>query len=329
MVRAHICNHIMMEFIKEKLGSLKVFLSGLSLKTVGGIATAILVVLLLYYPVGMIIIHNVDDDTTLTAEIQPGQSRTVAIAQALVEREVRTHRWTAMDPFFLPGSALDNMPNFQQGIMSALSRFAIEMSDQIGRVRGSSQVDNDLDKAVGFLKYKGDVWVYDLSESWLPQRSSAQQYGLGADAFGRYNQRLGDGGAVFERRADNLLTTLDRFSADLGSASAVLDGAISNLSVLSLDTDDIFYRTKGRIYAYYLLMREMRHDFAGVIDEKKLGPAWDLALISLRQAAQMDPFVVLNSNPDSFIGPSHLASQGFYLLRARTQIREISNVLYK
>ena len=320
---------MILDSLKDKWAELRLRMPNLSPKTAGGIAAVIILVLLLYYPVGMIIVHNVDDDTTLTVEVQPGQSRTIAIAQALIVREVRTHRWTAMDPFFLPGAALDNMPNFQQGIMGALSRFAVEMSDQIGRVRGSSQVDDDLDKAVGFLKYKGDVWVYDLSESLLPQRSSAQQYGLGADAFGRYNQRLGDGNAVFERRADNLLTTLDRFSADLGSASAVLDGAVADLSTLSFSTDDIFYRTKGRLYAYYLLMREMHHDFANVIEEKKLSPAWDQAVISLRQAAQMDPLIVLNASPDSFIGPSHLTAQGFYLLRARTQIREISNVLYK
>lgn len=320
---------MVLDFLKEKWASLKRRLPDLSPKTIGGLIAIILGLLILYYPIGMIIVHNVDDDTTLTVDIQPGQSRTIAIAQALINREVRTHRWTAMDPFFLPGAALDNMPNFQQGIMSALSRFAVEMSDQIGRVRGSSQVDDDLDKAVGFLKYKGDIWVYDLSESWLPQRSSAKQYGFGADAFGRYNQRLGDGNAIFERRADNLLTTLDRFSTDLGSASAVLDGAISDLSTFSFDIDNIFYRTKGRIYAYYLLMREMRHDFADIIEEKKLGPAWEQSLISLRQAAQMNPVFVLNASPDSFIGPSHLASQGFYLLRARTQIREISNVLLK
>ena len=31
--------------------------------------------------------------------------------------------WTANDPFFLPGAVLDNMPNYQQGIIYALSRF--------------------------------------------------------------------------------------------------------------------------------------------------------------------------------------------------------------
>ncbi len=300
-------------------------------KLFGVIAAAIMVILIFYYPIGMALVNNIDDDVDFfnNVETKPNQSRAIAVSQALINREVRINRWTAMDPFFFPGHMLDNMPNFQQGIMAALSRFAIEMSDQIGRVRGSSQVDDDLDKAVGLLKYKGDIWIYDLSESLLPQRSSAQQYGLGADAFGRYNQRLGNDKAVFERRADNLLATLDRFSADLGSASAVLDSAISNLSIFSFDSDDVFYRNKGRLYAYYLLMREMGHDFKEVLAEKRLDAIWQQTLSSLRQAAAMNPLIILNAAPDSFIMPSHLAAQGFYLLRARTQIREISNVLLK
>ena len=34
-------------------------------------------------------------------------------------------------------------------------------------------------------------------------------------------------------------------------------------------------------------------------------------------------------NPDGFLIPNHLAAQGFYLLRARTQLREITSILLK
>ncbi len=328
---------IILDYLKEAFFKCKMFVSNFASNIISKLrqskllAVIVVIIIILYYPIGMAIINNIDDDIDFfnNVEIKPNQSRAVGVSQALINREVRINRWTAMDPFFFPSAALDNMPNFQQGIMAALSRFAIEMSDQIGRVRGSSQVDDDLDKAVGLLKYKGDIWIYDLSESLLPQRSSAQQYGLGADAFGRYNQRLGNDQAVFERRADNLLATLDRFSADIGSISAVLDSAISDLSIFSFDSDDVFYRNKGRLYAYYLLMREMGHDFKEVLAEKRLDTIWQQTLLSLRQAAAMDPLVILNAAPDSFILPSHLAAQGFYLLRARTQISEISNVLLK
>ena len=43
----------------------------------------------------------------------------------------------------------------------------------------------------------------------------------------------------------------------------------------------------------------------------------------------MDPLLVINGAPDAVILPSHLAAQGFYLLRARTQLKEISNILLK
>ena len=39
--------------------------------------------------------------------------------------------------------------------------------------------------------------------------------------------------------------------------------------------------------------------------------------------------VVVNGATDGAVMPSHLASLGFYLLRARTQLREIVNILQK
>jgi len=46
-------------------------------------------------------------------------------------------------------------------------------------------------------------------------------------------------------------------------------------------------------------------------------------------AAQLDPWVVWNGYPDALLIPNHLLAQGFYLLRARTQLREITNILLK
>ncbi len=53
------------------------------------------------------------------------------------------------------------------------------------------------------------------------------------------------------------------------------------------------------------------------------------APIGSRIAAQLDPWVVWNGYPDGFLIPNHLAAQGFYLLRARTQLREITAILLK
>jgi hypothetical protein len=37
----------------------------------------------------------------------------------------------------------------------------------------------------------------------------------------------------------------------------------------------------------------------------------------------------VNGRPGSQFQPSHLADQGFFLLRARVQLREITNILQK
>jgi len=297
-----------------------------------GLVLAILVVLALYYPIGMAVVHTIDDDLFFTGpEPAAGQSRAVAMASALIERETRVHRWTANDPFFLPGTMLDNMPNFQQGIVAALARFVVEMSDQIGRTRGSSGIDADLDRAAGLLKYPGDVWILDLSTSWAPTAPSEKQYQSAARALDSYNQRLAANQAVFERRADNLLTTLDRIAKDLGAASAVVDQHVTeqHRALLDFQADDIFYRTKGRLYAYFLLLRALKDDFAPLLAERDLNAAWDLMLDSLSAAADLHPVVVLNGAPDSQAVPSHLTAQGFYLLRARIQLSEIADILQK
>lgn len=291
----------------------------------------LVVLFVLYMAVGAFVVHSIDDDPDFAAATPVANgSQAVEIAAALIERETGgAHRWTANDPFFLPGWLLDNMPNYQQGIVYALSRFTAEMGDQIGRSRGSSQVDPELDRATGLLRYPGTIWLFDLSTSWAPTASSESQYRAAARALRSYNQRVAAGTAPFERRADNLLQTIDRFAADLGSQSSVIADHIEASRGWIIDTqaDDIFYATKGRLYAYFLVLRALGRDFEGVIAQSGATKIWDEMVDNLREAAELRPLVVMNGRADAMFQPNHLAVQGFFLLRARTQMRELSNVL--
>jgi hypothetical protein len=288
--------------------------------------------LIVYYIGGMLWLHEIDDDPEFAQQsVAPeGGSKAVAVAAVLIEREIDTHRWVANDPFFMPGSLLDNMPEYQQGIVAAISRFCLELTDQIGRTRGSSQADPDLDRAAGLLRYPGTIWIFDFRTSLAPTASSEQQYRQAMEALRRYNERLGQGQAVLETRADNLLGTLDRIAADIGSSSAAIDQQLAAAGFWpDFAADNLFYANKGRLYAYYLLLRALQVDFANVVRERQLTGAWNQTLESFREAATLQPWVVVNGAPDAQFMPSHLASQGFFLLRARTQLREISNILLK
>ncbi|MGI9503182.1 MAG: DUF2333 family protein [Geminicoccaceae bacterium] len=306
----------------------------LTLKALAFVPVALILLILVYYVVGMILLHRVDDDIEFgqPTSAPDGASVTVATVADLIEREAVDHRWLSNDPFFMPGYLLDNAPNFQQGILTALFRFTSELRDEIARTRGSSSEDPDAKDAAGFLSYSPFVWIYNPEVSWwTPTAPSEKQYEQGMQALRRYNERVAEGEARFEARADNLQTLIDRVTSDIGGVSATISGHIEKNSSNLLDfrADNLFYANKGRLYAYYLLMRAMREDFTDVISERSLGSAWGLTLESLEQAATLQPWVVTNGMPDSQLRPSHLAAQGFYLLRARTQLKEISNILLK
>lgn len=295
---------------------------------------AILILILLYYPIGMFIVHTVDDDIEFTpsaADTAEGGSMAVAFAAGLIDREVNQNSWTANDPFFQPGTLLDNMPNFQQGIMSALARFGFELTDQLGRTRGSSEADPDLQRAAGLLQYPGNVWIWNPSVSLAPRASSESQYRDARTRLLAYNARLAKGEANYDIRADNLLATIERFAADIGSSSALIDRHLAEQAggFFDSDADDIFYFTKGKLYGYYMVLQGLGTDFEPIIKERNLQKPWDEMMESFRKAALLDPWVVSNGDLDAQFQPNHLAAQGFYLLRARTQLREISNILLK
>ena len=293
------------------------------------LAVAIVLFIGGWYLIGGLIYQKINDDVAFRADeaaTQEGQSRAVATAAAIVAREI--DRWAPNEQFWSPAITLDNMPNYQLGVVEAVSRFAIEMVDQLGRQRGSSASDPDLEKAAGFLRYDGRTWVMD---GWRVTASAERQYGLAVASLERYNRRLASGDAVYDRRADNLIALLERIAADMGSSSAALDRRTleSDSGYFDFGADVTFYNVKGKMYAYYLILREIGLDFQEVIASKQLDGIYERMLANMRRAADMHPLIVSNGAQDGLVMPSHLSALGFYLLRARVQLREVTDTLAK
>lgn len=298
---------------------------------IGWGVAALGVIALVYYPVGMALYHTIDDDVTLQPAPQytvQGGSRAISMAVTLINQQ--TEYWAPNKPFWMPAAALDNMPNYQKGMMYALSRFAVELGDYLGRVRGSSSIDPNLDLAAGLLKYDPTTWYWGQGNI-LPTTTAESRYREAAQALMRYNRAVGEGQALYDRRADNLIAFLDRVAADLGSASAALDTRVteSDAGYFDRQADDVFYDVKGRLFAYHMILRELGADFEAVIAQKQASGIWANMLESLRKAAIMDPLIVANGEPGGLFVPSHLSELGFDLLRARTQIREATDSLQK
>ena len=285
--------------------------------------------LVLYFGVIGNLMHRIDADLDFTpANPIEGGSHAVNMAEALILRETVDNRWTANDPVFFPNAFHDNMDNYQRGMMRAISRFTMELENQIGRLRGSGAIDRDLERAVGLLQFPTDVWLFDFDQSFLPIQPADVQYAAGARALRAFNSRVALGLAVFETRPDALAMTVERMAGELGSRAAIVDEHVSGDGfIIDFVSDDIFYFNKGMAYASYLLLRELGLDFQDVIQSQGLTRVWQQALESLRLASQQQPLIVLNGSGANSFFANHLHLQGFYLKRAILQLDEIARVI--
>jgi hypothetical protein len=292
------------------------------------ICLVVALVLFVLYPLIALIHSTIDDDPNFAPKASaPAMSRAAAASAALINREIHKHCWTANAPWFSPNALLDNMPNYQKGIVAALSHFASQMSGRIGRAGGTA--DPDLQTAAGLLQYRPDVWVWNPSVSLWPAATSESQYRQAAKALRQYNARLGMGQAVFVRNPSNLQYALDGIAADLGASSAAIQDHIEKTSGFPLEsrTDDVFYTAKGQMYAYYIVLTGLQADFAPVIARRDLAKPWASMMESLRAGIALEPMIVLNGAPDSNFFACTLCGEGFYVLRAREQLREIEDML--
>ena len=221
---------------------------------------------------------------------------------------------------------MDNKAAFQLGINQVLRRTTTELVDALGRARGTSRIDQNLQDARTALAWDEDAWYIGLRG---PTRPTPSVYREAIQKLNAFNSSLEKCQATFDARADNLLQFLDRIAGDMGSTSDILRSQIeaSDAGWFDPRADDRFWFAYGQLYAYYGMLSATREDFSAVIRERNLTTLWDTMQTQMRDALNMQPWIISNGNESSSLFPSHLATMGFNLLRARSQIVEIRGVL--
>lgn len=229
--------------------------------------------------------------------------------------------WDAT-PFF------DNKAAFQRGINQALRRTTIELVDTLARVRGTSQVDPNLQDARGNLQFDEYAWYFGV-HPFGPKTPTPSFYRSAMRDLLRFNERLKNCQAVFDPRADNLVQFIDRIANDIGATSAVLRDRAEQYNDGWLDTraDDRFWFAYGQLYAYYGILRAAHADFRDVIAQRELTELWRTTERQMRAALDLRPSIVSNGAESGWLMPSHLTALGFYILRARSNLIEIRLVL--
>ena len=318
----------------------------------------------IYYPQS--VLSQFDDEIrerqksgNLSAQTDPvcEPSRTVSMQVHLIEMMTEENAWVSSRPLYKVGLFgvvdfedtpwFDDKASEQIGMLDVSRRLAIEMIDSLGRVRGTSAQNEKLAAAQASLRIDERAWYLNspFAENINTiSPSAAESYKSAADLYEDYNRQLTDCEAVFDARADNLRETLSRFTATLGDTIVELGKRSASLSydpdaerfkhgegnawaILDMHADNYFHRARGKVYALHGIMQGLRADFHHVIVDRNLVEVWDKMESSIAEAALLHPLMVSNGAKDGFIFRDHLGIMAEFLLRARTSMVQLRDIL--
>lgn len=272
-------------------------------------------------------------DTTRTC----GRSAIADVTADLIDFNVNQNAWISSMLLYKTGffgidwdstPFFDNEASFQRGVNQAIRRTTVELVDTLGRVRGTSQIDSNLQDARGNMQFDESTWYFGVNP-FGPKTPTPAFYRSAIRDLRAFNERLAACNAVFDARADNLIQFLDRIANDIGSTSAILRerSELYNRGWFDVRADDRFWFAYGQLYGYYGILHAAGADFEDVIAQRSVKPLWDATEDQLRSALRIQPFIISNGDEAGWIMPTHLATMGFYVLRVRSNLVELRSVL--
>jgi hypothetical protein len=241
-----------------------------------------------------------------------------------------------------PGVIMDNIPNWEFGVLTHIRDFSLAMRDDLSRSQSQSSENKNLVQAQ--IKFNID------SESWMLPAAEGS-YKKGRLKLLAYLDELREGKAQFYARADNLRTLLNKMQKRLGSLSQNLSASVGQLRIntdLAGDSeatqstwtadqqyiktswfkiDDVFYEARGQAWAILHILKAVEIDFQSVLKKKN-------ALVSLRQIIRelestqetvWSP-IILNGSGFGFV-TNHSLVMASYISRANAALIDLKNLL--
>jgi len=244
-----------------------------------------------------------------------------------------------------PGAWLDNVPNWEYGVLIQVRDLAKAMREAFSRSQSQSTEDADLAEAEPHFNFDNSSWILPSSEA---------EYGKGREHLRTYLARLSDddqNNARFYARADNLRYWLGTLETRLGSLSQRLRASVGqqriNMDLVTAadgdqrkslpseilvktpwaELDDVFYEGRGTSWAILHFLRAVEVDFAEVLKKKN-------AQASLRQIirdleATQTPLgspVILNGSGFGLVA-NHSLTMASYISRANAALINLRELL--
>jgi hypothetical protein len=245
-----------------------------------------------------------------------------------------------------PGVLMDNVPNWEFGVLTATRDLARELRNRFARSQSQSEENPDLKEADPLFSSPNDRWLLPSSEG---------QYRKAIAHVEGYLERLGRGdpnGAQFYARADNLADYLDLVSSRLGSLSQRLSASVGQLRLegdAPVDAaatpapapahgaqvvrtpwtkiDDVFYESRGYTWALLEQLQAFEIDFAPTLERKNAVVSLKQIIRELEEAQKpLRSPIVLNGSPFGFFA-NHSLVMANYISRANAAVIDLRELL--
>ena len=280
-----------------------------------------------------------DGGTVVTGSVTTGAL--IGVVQTLLDKP---GGYTHNDKF-PPGVWLDNMPNWEYGVLIQVRDMSRALREVFSRSQSQSTEDVDLVEMEPRFNFNSNSWILPSSES---------EYRDGLEYAREYFDRLSEKsapGAQFYARSDSLRYYLSAVDSRLGSLSQRLSASVGK-SRLNTDLagdaeaaqstetpteqevrtpwseiDDVFYEARGTAWALILFLKAVEVDFADVLAKKNAQVSLQQIIRELEgtQGTVWSPMILNGSG----FGPlaNHSLVMASYLSRANAAIVDLRDLL--
>ena len=325
--------------------------SSLIVRTAGGVVAVYLVIVIFlgwwwdYEPDFFDVVENANRAAAERGDrVVTGYVTTETIAH-LAETLMDKRGGFLSNDIFPPGVWMDNVPNWEFGVLVQIRDMARAMRIDLSRSQSQSIEDPDLSEAEGKFFWDNSSWIFPETED---------EYRDGIAFLDGYLGRLSDSsqtGAQFYARADNLANWLAGVETRLGSLSQRLsesvgkrqldlsaagDTAATSATDIPEDTevktswfeiDDVFYEARGHAYALIHILKAVEHDFGSVLEDKNARVSLQQIIRELEatQEAIWSP-LILNGSGFGFLA-NHSLVMSSYISRVNAALIDLHSLL--
>lgn len=244
-----------------------------------------------------------------------------------------------------PGVWLDNIPNWEYGVLVQVRDLARVMRESYSRSQSQSVEDPALKDAEAQFNFNRSSWI-------LP--STEDEYRRGIEYLEDYLARLVDDNeqnAQFYARADNLRFWLGTVETRLGSLSQKLSASVGQRRLNTdlagdtsarqstatpmeyeiktpwLEVDDVFYEARGAAWALIHFLRAVEVDFADVLANKNARVSFEQIIRELEgtQEPLRSP-LILNGSGFGMLA-NHSLVMANYISRANAALIDLRELL--